>query len=107
MYVKRSSQFRQSEQFVVCFGGCIKGLPVMKQRLSHWIVDTIVLTYASLGLQCPISVRADSTRGIASSWAWSRGVSIGDICRVAGWSSPSTRFYNLDIPALQAQILSA
>lgn len=79
----------------------------MKQRLSHWIVDTIVLAYASLGLQCPISVKAHSTRGMASSWAWSRGVSIGDICTAAGWSSPSTGFYNLDIPALQVQILSA
>lgn len=36
------------------------------------------------------------------------GVSIGNICAVAGWSSPSTfaRFYSLGIPALQTQILS-
>ncbi len=43
------------------------------------------------------------------SGAWSSGVSISDICEAAGWSSPSTfaRFYNLDVPALQARVLSA
>ncbi len=41
--------------------------------------------------------------------AWSSGVSISDICEAAGWSSLSTfaRFYNLDVPALQARDLSA
>ncbi len=109
VYIKRSESFRQSEQLFVCFGGRSKGLPVTKQRLSHWIVDAIALAYASTGLQCPLGVRALSTRGMASSWAWSSGISIGEICAAAGWSSPSTfiRFYNLDIPALQAWVLSA
>ncbi len=86
-----------------------KGHPVTKQRLSKWIVDAVMLAYSSLGLQCPIGVRAHSTRGIASSWAWSSGVSITEICMAAGWATPSTfaRFYNLDIPALQARVLSA
>ncbi len=72
-------------------------------------MDGITLAYSSLGLQCPIRVRAHSTRGIASSWAWSSGVSILDICEAASWSSPSTfvRFYNLDVPALQARVFSA
>lgn len=109
VYVKCASQLRQSEQHFVCFGGHTKRLPVMKQKLSHWIVDTIGLTYASLGLQCPISVRAHSTRQMASSWTWSRGISISDICTAASWSSLSTfvRYYNLVIPTLQAQNLSA
>lgn len=82
VYIERSSQFRQSEQLFVCFGGCSKGLPVMKQRLPHWIVDTIALAYKPLDLQCPVGV--------------------------SGWSSPSTfiRFYNLDVPALQVRVLS-
>ncbi len=63
----------------------------------------ITLAYSSLGLQCPIG-----EGGIASSWAWSSGVSILEICKAAGWSSSSTfvRFYNLDVPALQARVLS-
>ncbi len=67
-------------------------------------MDAITLAYSSSGLQCPIGVRAHSTRGIASSWAWSSGVSISDISEAVGWSSPSTfaRFYNLDAPALSS-----
>ncbi len=36
------------------------------------------------------------------------GVSISKNCEAAGWASPSTfvRFYNLDVPALQARVLS-
>ncbi len=83
----------------------IKLILILKQRLSRWIVDTDTLAYSSLCLQCPISVRAHSTRGIASSWAWS----ITEICTAAGWASLSTfaKFYNLDVPALQARVLSA
>ncbi|XP_048019539.1 uncharacterized protein LOC125250806 [Megalobrama amblycephala] len=107
-YVERSQPFRQSDQLFVCFGGRTKGSPVSKQRLSRWIVDAINLCYSSLGADCPIGVRAHSTRGMTSSWAWSNGVSIQDICEAAGWSSPSTfvRFYHLDVPTLQARVLS-
>ncbi|KAL0171004.1 hypothetical protein M9458_035600, partial [Cirrhinus mrigala] len=106
-YIERSTSFRQSEQLFVCFGGRNKGHPVTKQRLSRWIVDAIRLAYSSLGLQCPIGVCAHSTRGMASSWAWSSGVSIAEICAAASWASPSifTRFYNLDLPALEASVL--
>ncbi len=109
IYFERSAPFRHTEQLFVSFGNRTKGHPVTKQRLSKWIVDAVMLAYSSLGLQCPIGVRAHSTRGIASSWAWSSGVSITEICTAAGWATPSTfaRFYNLDILALQARVLSA
>ncbi len=101
--------YRRSEQLFVSFGNHVKGRPVTKKTISRWLVDAITLAYSSLGLQCPIGVRAHSTIGIASSWAWSSGVSISEICEAAGWSSPSTfaRFYNLAVPALQARVLSA
>ncbi len=57
---------------------------VTKQRLSRWIIDTITLVYSSLGQQCPMGLRAHSTRGITSSFLWSSGVSIAEIC-AAGW----------------------
>ncbi len=77
-------------------------------EMGYFLGYLITLAYSSLGLQCPIGVRAHSTRGIASSWAWSSGVSISEICEAAGWSSSSTfvRFYNLDVPALQTRVLS-
>ncbi|XDV29293.1 hypothetical protein PO909_032430 [Leuciscus waleckii] len=107
-YVSRSSVFRQTEQLFVSFSGRSKGLAASKQSLSRWIVDAIALAYASKGMQCPLGVRAHSTRGMASSWAWSSGIALQDICMAAGWASPSTfiRFYNLEVPALQARLLS-
>ncbi len=98
-----------SRPLFVGFGNYSKGGPVMKQIISRWLVDAITLEFFSLRLQCPIGFRAHSTRGIASSWAWSSGVSISDICEAAGWSSTSTfaRFYNMDVPAWQARVFSA
>ncbi len=109
VYIEHSASYRKSEQLFVGFGNRAKGGPVTKQSISRWLVDAISLAYSSGGSRCPIGFRAHSTRGIASSWAWSSGVSMSDICEVAGWSSPSTfvRFYNLDVPALQARVLSA
>ncbi|KAL0146452.1 hypothetical protein M9458_058244, partial [Cirrhinus mrigala] len=43
VYLERTSHFRQAEQLFICFGGRTKGLPVSKQRLSHWIVEAIAL----------------------------------------------------------------
>ncbi len=76
------------------------------QRLSHWIVDAIVLAYGSKGVKCPIGVQAHSTRGLVSSWTWANGISIQDICMVAGWSLSSTfaRFYNLDVLSLASHV---
>ncbi len=79
IYLERSTLFRQSDQLFVCFGNRTKGRPVTKQRLSRWIVDAITLACSSLGLHCPIGVRAHSMRGVASSWAWSSGESIAEI----------------------------
>ncbi len=66
--------FRQSEQLFLCFGGHTKGSPVTKQRLSRWIIDAIKLASSHLSQLWPMGVRAHSTRGIASFWAWAYSV---------------------------------
>ncbi|KAL0151921.1 hypothetical protein M9458_052773 [Cirrhinus mrigala] len=65
----------KSDQLFVCFGGRNKGQP----PIPPWCVPT----------------------------QQEAGVSMAEICAAAGWASPSTftRFYSLDIPALQAGIL--
>ncbi len=75
---KRSWACRKSEQIFVGFGNRAKGSPVTKQIISRWLVDAITLAYSSLGLQCPIGVRAYSTRGNASSCAL-HGTSSGGV----------------------------
>ncbi len=99
IYVDRTRSFRSSEQLFVCYGGQQKGKAVSKQRLAHWIVDSIALAYQSQGEPCPMGVRAHSTRSVASSYALAHGASLADICRAAGWATPNTfaRFYSLRI----------
>ncbi len=108
IYIDRSASFRQSNQLFVCYGGCARGRAVSKQRLSHWIVDAITAAYTNQGLECPLHIRGHSTRAMASWWAWSRGMSIQDICVAAGWSSENTfaRFYRLDVQSFASQVLS-
>ncbi len=107
IYVDHTQSFRTSDQLLVCFGGQQKGRAVSKQRLAHWIVEAIVLAYQARCLPCPLGVRAHSTRGVASSWALARGASIADICKAAGWATPSTfaRFYNLRIVPVSSRVL--
>lgn len=102
--LERSIHCSLSEQLFVCFIGCTKGLPISKQRLSHWIVDAIALAYASMHETCPFGVCAHST----SSVAWARGISIQDICLAAGWYSQDSfaRFYNLEITYFALLVLS-
>lgn len=57
------------------------------------------MAYKSLDLEPPVGLLAHSTRGVSSSWALHRGVSVSEICRAAGWSSVHTfvRFYMLNV----------
>ncbi len=101
IYIEHSAPFRQSEQL------CMLWRP--HQRVSGHKAETIQMDnwryYARIFF---MGVRA-ATKGIVSSWAWSSGAFIAEMCAVAGWASPYTfvRFYNLEIPALQARVLSA
>ncbi len=109
LYVDYSKVSRKSLQLLVCFGAGRRGLATLKQRISHWVRDAISLAYEARNLPLPLSLRAHSTRGVASSQALFREVPLEDICVAAGWSSPHTfvRFYNLDIDmAPGSQILS-
>ncbi len=109
LYVDRSKVWRKSPQLLICFGAGRRGLATSKQRISHWVRDAISLAYEARKLPSPLSLRAHSTRGVASSQALFRGVPLEDICVAAGCSSPHTfvRFYNLDVDtAPGSQVLS-
>ncbi len=71
----------------VCFGAGRKGLAALSLNTQYpkgW--DVIYLTYEVRGLPSPLDIRAHSTRGVASSTALFRGVSLEDICmQNDGW----------------------
>ncbi len=109
LYVDRSKVWRKSPQLLIYFGAGRRGLATSKQRISHWVRDAILLAYEARKLPSPLSLRAHSTRSVASSQALFRGVPLEDICVAAGWSSPHSfvRFYNLDVDtAPGSQVLS-
>ncbi len=109
LYVDPSKVWRKSPKLLICFGAGRRGLATSKQRISHWVRDAISLAYEARNLPSPLSLRAHSTRGVASSQALFRGVPLEDICVAAGWSSPHTfvKFYNLDVDTAPGfQILS-
>ena len=99
LYVQATQGFRRSEQLFVCYGGKNRGCALSKQRLSHWVVDTIKKAYEVADIPLPSGVTCHSTRGISTSWAAMEGVSLTDVCAAACWSTPSTfaRFYRLDV----------
>ena len=100
-YIHRTSNFRKNQRLFVCYAGTNKGQKVSSQRLSSWVVLAIKLAYELQGIPLMNHVRAHSTRGILTSTALARGVSIPDICRAATWSNPSTfiNHYRLDTRA--------
>ncbi len=100
-YIDRTQSVRLCDQLLVCFANPVKGKALSKQWLSHWIVEAISLAYNSRGLPLPQGGRAHSTRGMTTSWALFKEVSLSDICAAASWSSPHTfvRFYLLDVTA--------
>ncbi len=67
LYVDRSKVWRKSPQLLICFGAGRRGLATSKQRISHWVRDAISLAYEARELPSPLSLRAHSTRGVASS----------------------------------------
>ena len=98
-YIDATACVRQSEQLFVRRGGTRKGRALSKQRLSHWVVDTITHAYGASGRPPPSGVRCHSTRSISTSWAALRGVPLETICAAAAWASPGTfsRFYRVNV----------
>ncbi len=103
LYVDRSKVWRKSPQLLICFGAGRRGLATSKQRISHWVRDAILLAYEARELPSPLSLRAHSTRGVASSQALFRGVPLEDICVAAGCPlrTPLSGFTTLTLIRLQ------
>ncbi len=80
IYMDRTKGFRKSNQLFISWAPSHKGRALTHQRLSHWMVEAIILVYESHGLQPLERLRAHSTRGMATSWALFKGTSVRDIC---------------------------
>ena len=99
LYLTATQSLRRTEQLFVCHGQLKRGLALTKQRLAHWIVGAISAAYEGAGIPLAGRVTAHTTRGVATSWAALRGVSLQDICAAATWTSDTTfaRYYRLNV----------
>ena len=66
IYLDRTRACHKSDQLFVSWPSPCKGRPLSRQRLSHWIVQAIILAYNSKCLQCPEGLRAHSTIGMGT-----------------------------------------
>ncbi len=73
LYVDRSKVWRKSPQLLNLFWCWSPWACHVKAENSHWVRDAISLAYEVRNLPSPLSLRAHSTRGVASSQALFRG----------------------------------
>ena len=55
-YVKRTEALRKSQQLFVHYREHSQGLPLTKQRLSHWLCDAITQAYVSARAERPETI---------------------------------------------------
>lgn len=73
-YKGTTRDFRSSDQLFVSRLKSSQGNTHRRQRLSHWSVGAVASwVYASQGLGPPAGLRAHSTRGVATFWAFLKG----------------------------------
>lgn len=102
-YVDRTAKFRRDGRLFVCPHLPRRGLAASSQTISKWIRKTITLAYELSDTPLPLLIRPHSTRTMAASTAFLRGVSVPDICKAATWASQLTFavHYRLDVRAKQ------
>ena len=90
IYVDRTKDVRKSDQLFVSFKPGCEGRKVSKNTLASWIKKVVHQAYSLQDLQPPVGVKAHGTRAQSVSWADMKGISILDICRMAGWKKADT-----------------
>ena len=99
LYVDRTKDIRKSDQLFVSFKPGCEGRKVSKSTLASWIKKVIHQAYSLQDLELPVGVKAHGTRAQSVSWADMKGISILDICRMAGWKKADTfiNYYKLEL----------
>lgn len=82
-YLERTRAFRKSRRLFIAKDECSKGQQHSAQYISNLITSCITRCYALRHKPLPGRLHAHSTRGMAASIAYLRGVPLQDICRAA------------------------
>ncbi|XP_041429632.1 uncharacterized protein LOC121397238 [Xenopus laevis] len=98
-YLDRTKDIRKSSSLFVLLSGAHKGSPASKTTISRWIREAIRRAYVAKGKSPPMNLRAHSTRGISTSWAFRNRASAEQVCKAATWASlhAFTKFYKFEV----------
>ena len=103
IYLERTRAVRVSEQLLVSYRVQSPGRAITRERISHWLVDTVVEAYTRALLPVP-RLTAHSTRGLSTSVAALSGLSWDVVRRTASWKSDITfrqyYFRHVDLPSV-------
>ena len=108
-YLDKTKDIRKDHQLFVSYMAGKQGFKVSKPTIAHSIKQTILFSYRQQGRSVPVSsVKAYTTRAVASSLADVNGVYLADLCAAATWSSSNVfaKHYCLHMAA-STQVLSA
>ena len=99
IYLSRTKNFRDTDQFFVTFKKGAQGRPVTTQTIATWLKKAISLAYQFQGKSIDKGYKAHSVRGTSCSWADVKCASILAICKQACWQSSNTfvKHYKLDV----------
>ncbi|XP_074872927.1 uncharacterized protein LOC142024640 isoform X2 [Carettochelys insculpta] len=89
-YIDRTKPFWKTDRLLVSLAPRSKGEGLSSQRISNHIVSCIRLCYELKKTPLLVPPRAHSTRAMATSTAFFKGIALKDICRAATWSSYDT-----------------
>uniref|UniRef100_A0A803JSY7 ribonuclease H n=1 Tax=Xenopus tropicalis TaxID=8364 RepID=A0A803JSY7_XENTR len=97
-YLHRVHEFRKSDSLFVLFSGPGQGAPATKATISRWIKQAIQRAYSAQGQTPPLGIKAHSTRGMSTSWAFRNQASAEQLCKAATWTSVHSfiKFYQFD-----------
>ena len=107
IYVDRTKDNRKSDQLFVSFKPGCEGKKVSKNTLASWIKKVVHQAYSLQDLEPPVGVKAHGTRAQSVSWADMKGITIMDICRMAGWKKADTFMNHYKLHVSPANSLSA
>ena len=91
-YVRRTSAYRREgvNQLFVCYGKQSPGEAASKASIARWISKAITLAYETQGMDPPTKIKAHSTRKMAASTAYARGIDFSEIAQSAMWAGRGT-----------------
>ncbi|XP_068088507.1 uncharacterized protein [Hyperolius riggenbachi] len=97
-YLERVENLRKTEALFVNFTGKLVGQKASKRTIANWIKLCILEAYKIMEVVPPKNLKAHSTRGTATTWAFRAGASPLEICKAATWKNLGTfmRHYRLD-----------